>query len=94
MSQLHWNCNMKFFDRVRARRRRPLAQPADNALPAPPESATALYDEMFLSDVPVSEMPTKVARAKEHPFEDRELTLSWTSDRFAALKNLGFFETT
>ena len=56
----------------------PLAQPADNALPAPPESATALYDEMFPSGVPVCEMPTKVARAKAHPVEDRELTLSWT----------------
>ena len=63
----------------------PLAQPADNALPAPPESATALYDGMFSSGVPVCEMPTKVARPKEHPFEDRELTLSWTPDEFAAL---------
>ena len=63
----------------------PLVQPTDNLLPAPPESATALYDEMFSAGVPVCEMPTKVARTKEHPFEDRELTVVWTPDEFAAL---------
>ena len=63
----------------------PLAQPTDNVLPMPPDSAFTLYDEMFASGITSAEMPVRGVRPKVHPFEDQELLVTWPANEFASV---------